>query len=113
MRDLTRALDGFRCDLAGTQREITILELIGRELTAIIARGGDSKADLFIRRHLDEIAERMVVALARQTAIARMMEECGRERSSAGRIAQALPLRRLARRRTSFAQPIAGHAKSP
>ena len=110
MRDLARALEGLRDDLARTQREITVLERIGRELRAIVGRGGDARTDALIRRHLDEIAQRTASALTRQTSVARMMEECGRERDSArfGRApgSPAGPTR-------FFARPIAGRAKSP
>lgn len=112
MRDLTRALDGLRDDLARTQREITVLEQTGRQLRAIVDRGGAARADLLIRGHLDEIAQRTATALARQTSIARMMEECGRERGAA-KFSRSGPLRRLARPVRSSRRPIASVAKSP
>ena len=111
MRDLTRALEGLSNDLAGTQREISVLEQIGRELTAIVDRFGGAGADPLIRRHLDEIARRTAAALARQTSIARMMEECGRDRCGAKSV-RAIPVRRLERRKPSFPRLIAGHAES-
>jgi hypothetical protein len=107
MRDLTRALGGLCDDLAVTQREITVLEQIGRELVELVGRLGRG-ADPFIRRHLDEIARRTAAALARQASIAHMMEECGRERAGATS-GGPLPARRVARRKSS----IAGRAKSP
>ncbi len=107
MRDLTRALEGLRDDLASTQREITILEQVGRELAKLVDKFGDG-ADPFIQRHLDEIARRTAAALARQASIARMMEECGHERASATS-AKPLPARRIAPPKSS----IAGWAKSP
>lgn len=79
MRDLTRALEELRDDLAWVQREISILEQIARELVDL----GGAGTGLLIQRHLDEIARRMTVALARQTSIAGMMEECGSERRAA------------------------------
>jgi hypothetical protein len=112
MRDLTRALEGLREDLAGTQREITVLEQVGRELRAIVDRRGDARADRLIRGHLDEIAQRTAMALARQRSVARMMEECGRERAAA-RFNRSRPVRQSARPVRSSGQPIAGAAKSP
>ena len=79
MRDLTRALDGLRDQLAGIQREIFVLERIGRELAAISERCDDAGVDLLIRRHLDEIAQRMTSTLDRQRSVAGMIAECGRE----------------------------------
>jgi hypothetical protein len=107
MRDLVRDLECLRDDLARTQREITILEQVGRELRAIVDRDGDARTDMLIR-NLDEIAQRTALAVARQTLIARMMGECGRECSSA-RFGRAHPTRRPAR---AFARPIAGRVKS-
>jgi hypothetical protein len=107
MRDLTRALEGLCDDLAVTQREITVLEQIGRELAELVDRFGGG-ADPFVRRHLDEIARRTAAALGRQASIAQMMEECGRERARAtsGRPPR---VRRFARPKS----PIADRAKSP
>ncbi len=104
MRDLTRALEGLSDDLAGTQREISVLEQIGRELTALADRVGEAGTDPLIRRHLDEIARRTAAALARQTSIARMMEECGNERRNANSV-DAISLLRLARSKPSFPRP--------
>ncbi len=111
MRDLTRALEGLSGNLAGTQREIFVLEQVGRELTAIVDRFG-AGADPLIRRHLDEISRRTAAALARQTSIARMLEECGRERRSAKSVREN-PVRRQARQKPSFPRLIADHAESP
>jgi hypothetical protein len=112
MRDLTRALEGLREDLARTQREITVLEQVGRELRAIVDRDGDTRTDRLIRGHLDEIAERTAMALARQTSIARIMEECGRERGAA-RFNRGRPVRQSARPIRSSPRPIADTAKNP
>ena len=111
MRDLTRALEGLCDDLAMIQREITILEQIGRALAELSNRF-DGGADLLVRRHLDEIGQRTAAALARQASIARTMEECGRERRGA-RPARPYPVRRIARRMPWFPRPIAGRTKSP
>ena len=60
MRDLTRALEGLRDQLAAEyEREIFVLERIGRELAAISERCDDPGVDLLICRHFDEIARRM------------------------------------------------------
>jgi hypothetical protein len=83
MKDLTRALEELRDDLAGIQHEISILEQITRELVDLDGAGTGP----LIQRHIDEIAKRMTVALARQMSIARMMEECGSERRAAQRAA--------------------------
>jgi hypothetical protein len=112
VRDLTRALEGLSDDLAGTQREISVLEQIGRELAALADRVGEAGADPLIRRHLDEIARRTAAALAKQTSIARMMEECGNERRNVNSV-DAISLLRLARSKPSFLRRIAGHAESP
>jgi hypothetical protein len=112
MRDLTRALEGLRDDLARTQREITVLEQVGRELRAIVDRGGDARTDRLIRGHLDEIAERTAMALDKQTSIARMMEECGRERGAA-RFNCGRPVPRSARPIRPSRRAIAGATKSP
>jgi sRNA-binding protein len=84
MRDLARALEELRDDLAGIQHEISILEQIARELVDLDGAG----AGPLIQRHIDEIAKRMTVAQARQMSIARMMEECGSERRAAQRAAK-------------------------
>ena len=112
MRDLTRALDGLRDQLARIQREIFILERTGRELAAISERCDDAVVDLLIRRHLDEIAERTTSALDRHRSVAGMIAECGREIRGARlpRVAAVHPPRR---RKLSSARPIAGWAKSP
>ncbi len=73
MWDLALALKDLRDDLAETQRKISILEQTGRELMAIVDRSGEPEIDPLIRRHLDEVAERMAMALARPMAIAGMM----------------------------------------
>ena len=72
MFDVALALEELRDDLNGTQRVISVLQQIGRALTAIVDRGGGAGADSLIRRHLDEIALRMAMALTRHTSIARM-----------------------------------------
>ena len=112
MRDLTRALEGLREDLAQTQREITVLEQVGRELRVVVDRGGDPRTDRLIRGHLDEIAQRTALALARQRSIARMMKECGSERGAA-RFNRSGPVRQSARLIRSSSRPIAGAAKGP
>ena len=65
MWDLTLALEELRDDLAETQRKISILELTGRELMAIVDRSGEPEFDPLIRRHLAEIEGRMAMALVR------------------------------------------------
>ena len=110
MRDLTRALEGLSDDLARTQREITVLEQIGRELGKLDGFGVE--ADSLIRRHLDEITRRTAAALAKQASIAWMMEECARERRSAS-AARPPPARRFARRKNSLLRAIAGRAETP
>ncbi len=79
MPNLTLALEDLRVDLAETQRQISILEQITRELTLIVDRCDGAGADPLIRRHLVEIDRRNAAALARHTPIARMLEESGRE----------------------------------
>lgn len=75
MFDVALALEELRDDLNGTQRVISVLQQIGRALTAIVDRGGGGAgADSLIRRHLDEIALRMAMALTRHTSIARMLD---------------------------------------
>ena len=76
MFDVALALEELRDDLNGTQRVISVLQQIGRALTAIVDRGGGggAGADSLIRRHLDEIALRMAMALTKQTSIARMLD---------------------------------------
>ena len=110
MRDLTRALDGLRDQLAAIQREIFVLERIGRELAALSERCDDAGLDLLIRRHLDGIAHRMTSMLDRQRSVAGMIAECGRETRRATRVA-AINLPR--RRKLSSARPIAGWAEKP
>jgi hypothetical protein len=112
MRDLTRALEGLRDDLTRTQREVTVLEQVGRELGAIVDRGGDVRTDMMIRGHLDEIAQRTALALARQTSIARMMQECGNERGAA-RFSRGGADRPSARPVHLCGRPIAAALKSP
>jgi hypothetical protein len=53
---------------------ISILEQTGRALMAIVDLSSEPEIDPLIRRHLDEIAGRTAMALARPTAIAEMME---------------------------------------
>lgn len=79
MQDLILALEGLRDDLADTLHEITILEQITRKLISIVERSHEAGPDL-VRRHLGEINRRRAAPLARQTSIARMLEECRRER---------------------------------
>ncbi len=74
MWDLALALKELRDDLAETQRKISILEQTGRALMAIIDLSGEPEIDPLIRRHLDEIAGRTAMALARPTVIAEMMD---------------------------------------
>ncbi|MGO8916400.1 MAG: hypothetical protein ACLQJR_10870 [Stellaceae bacterium] len=74
MWDVALALEELRDDLAETQRKISVLEQTGREMMAIVDRGGAPEIGPLIRRHLDEIAGRMSTALVRSTLIARMME---------------------------------------
>jgi hypothetical protein len=111
MWDLTRALEGLRDQLAGIQREMLVLERIGRELAAISERCDDVGVELLIRRHLDEIAQRMTSTLDRQRSVAGLIAECGREtrRARSNRVAAL----RLPRRSFSSARPIVGCAKSP
>ncbi len=59
MPNLTLALEDLRVDLAETQRQISILEQITRELTLIVDRCDGAGADPLIRRHLVEIDRRM------------------------------------------------------
>ena len=74
MWDLELALKDLRDDLAETQRTISLLEQTGRALMAIVDCSGEPEIDPLVRRHLDEIAGRMIMALARPRAIAGMME---------------------------------------
>ena len=111
MRDVGRALQELRDDLARTQREITVLEQIGRELGKLVD-GFGAEADSLIRRQLDEIARRTAAALAKQASIARMLEECARERRSSS-AARPLTARRFARPKQSLLRPIAGRAETP
>ncbi len=74
MWDLTLALKELRDDLAETQRKISVLEQTGRELMAVVDRSAHPETDPLIRRHLDEVVGRMVLALVKPTSIARIME---------------------------------------
>ena len=74
MWDLALALKELRDDLAETQRKISVLEQVGRELMAIVDRCDEPELDPLIRRHLDEIADRMALALDRPASIAWMQE---------------------------------------
>jgi type II secretory pathway predicted ATPase ExeA len=74
MWDLTLELEELRDELAETQRKIWVLEQTGRELMAIVDRSGEPEIDPLIRRHLDEVAMRMAIALVRPTSIAGIME---------------------------------------
>jgi hypothetical protein len=74
MWDLALALKGLRDDLVETQRKISVLEQIGRELMATVDRCDEPELDPLFQRHLDEIAGRMSMALARPASIATMME---------------------------------------
>ena len=74
MWDLELALTDLRDDLAETRRTISLLEQTGRALMAIVDGSGEPEIDPLVRRHLDEIAGRMIMALGRPRAIAGMME---------------------------------------
>jgi hypothetical protein len=81
MRDLTRALDDLSENLARTQVEISIKERATRELAMTVDRVEDARNDPLREGWLSSIFERLVMARARLSSIARLMEECGRERS--------------------------------
>lgn len=74
MWDLALALTDLRNDLAETQRKISALEQIGRELMATLDRTDEPELDPLFRRHLDEIADRMAMTLSRPAPIAWMLE---------------------------------------
>ena len=74
MWDLALALKELRDDLAETQRKISVLEQVGRELMAIVDRCDLPELDPLFHRHLDEIADRMALALARPASIAWMRD---------------------------------------
>lgn len=74
MWDLSLALKDLRDELAETQRKISVLEQTGRELMAIVDGSDEPEIDPVIRLHLDEVAGRMALALARPTSVMRMME---------------------------------------
>ena len=75
MRESPRALDELRDELARAQREIGLLEQIGRQLAAIVDDGCGEDAYWMIQRHLDEIAERTIETTARLRAVVRTMKE--------------------------------------
>ena len=68
MWDLTLALKELRDGLAETQRKISVLEQTGRELMAIVDRCDEPEIDPLIRRHIDEIADRVAMLLAPPTS---------------------------------------------
>ncbi len=107
MRDLTRALEGLRDQLAEIQREMSVLERIGRELAAISERCDNVGVELLIRRHLGEIAQRMTSTLDRHRSVAGMIAECGGETRRA-RLTGVAAVHLPRRRRLSSARPIAG-----
>lgn len=74
MWDLAVTLKELREDLAETQRKISVLEQIGRELMATLDRSDEPELDPVFQRHLDEIADRMAVTLGRPASVALMME---------------------------------------
>ena len=80
MRDLTRALGDLSEDLARIQAEIVIMERAIGQLATMI----DWEKDPLRRRELNSISERLAMARARQSLIARLMEECGHERDWRG-----------------------------
>jgi hypothetical protein len=84
MRDLTRALGDLREDLAKTQAEITIMERTIRQLETVIDLVESVQKGPLRRRELNSISERLAVARARQSLLARLMEECGHERDWRG-----------------------------
>lgn len=112
MWDLKSALEGLRDQLAGIQREISILERIGRELAPISERCDDAGVNLWIRCHLDEIARRMTSTLDRHRSVSGMIAECGRETRRA-RSNRVVAVRPPAQRSLSSARLIAGRTKSP
>jgi hypothetical protein len=81
MRDLTRASEDLSEDLARTQVEISIMERAVRELATMVDRVEDARKDPFRQQRLNSVFERLAMARARQSSIALLMEECGRERS--------------------------------
>ncbi len=80
MRDLRRALEDLSEDLARTRAEISILEQTIRQVATTINRVERTRQDPLRRQWLGSIFERVAIARARQSSIARLMEECGRER---------------------------------
>jgi hypothetical protein len=74
MWELALALKELRDDLVETQRKISVLEQVGRELMAIIDRCDEPEIDPLLHRHLDEIADRMAMLLARPASVACMQE---------------------------------------
>ena len=84
MRDLLRALEDLSGDLARTQAEISIMERAIRELATMIDRVESVQKGSLRRRELNWISERLAIARAKQSSIARLMEECGHERDWRG-----------------------------
>jgi hypothetical protein len=80
MRDLTRALEDLSEDLARTQAEINILERTIPAIATMIDRVENAGKDSLRRPRFGSIYERLAMARARQSSIAWLMEECGRER---------------------------------
>ena len=79
MRDITLALIELRDVLAVARNEISILEQTTRELRSIVALCDGAGANPLVPQSLDEIDARMAATLVRQTSIASILEELGRE----------------------------------
>lgn len=77
MWDSRRALDELRDALSRTQREIVLLEQVGRQLAASIDHGCTEESDPLIQHHFDEIATHMSRAMESLTSVVGMMEEFG------------------------------------
>ena len=67
-------LGELRDRFAETQRELMVLDRVGRELALLVERG-EIGMDRLIRRHFDEIGGRLAAALASLQAISLLMAE--------------------------------------
>jgi hypothetical protein len=79
MRDMALALIELRDILAVAPNEISILEQTTRQLRSIVALCDGAGANPLVPQSLDEIGTQMAATLVRQTSIASILEELGRE----------------------------------
>ncbi len=69
-------LGELREKIAETQRELMILDQVGRELSLLVERG-EAGVDRLVRRHIEEVGTRLGVALTRLQSICLLMAERG------------------------------------